>query len=547
MIRKFILFFLLCIGLHGFVNAQVLDSVTIYLPYGTDTTCPGEQLTFTAIQSNDTFSTTTYQWYANNVFTGVIIDTFYTTALSDGDSVYCIISYVNSLGVTTTFQSNTIIVHRSSTILPHVLVSLTAGSNPDCPGHPLTFTAYPVNGGTAPTYQWMINNSPVAGQTNTTYTSIFGGTDTVSCLMISNSVCAFPTDTGHSNLVPIIHTFMTATVSIGIANNPICAGSLDSFTATVGTAGVGSSVGWFVNSTFIPGAVGNIYRTDSLHDGDHVYCVLTSPDACVVNDSTVSNTIIMTVIPNQNPTVHLALTHGANPGCVDSTVTFTATDTGLGTGATSTWYVNGVPLANNVSVFTHKYANGDLLTFRMRTTDGGCYTMDSVTSPAVLMIRDTTPVAPLVSLIGNLLVANTAGTYIWYFNGVIIPGANSQTYHPVLRGDYYAIRDTGNCQSLPSNIIYISLLDVNSIASSENISVFPNPTPGIVNIDFSNNHQGNVKMDVYNLLGQGLLHEEINNKTHYETDLSYLPEGAYFIVLRESDGSARTFKIQIVK
>src|SRR4051812_6891255 len=103
MIRKFTLFFLLSIGFHSFVNAQVLDSVSIYLPYGTDTTCPGEQLTFTAVQSNDTFTSTTYQWYADNVFTGVTIDTFYTTALVDGDSVYCIINYINSLGVPSSF------------------------------------------------------------------------------------------------------------------------------------------------------------------------------------------------------------------------------------------------------------------------------------------------------------------------------------------------------------------------------------------------------------------------------------------------------------
>src|ERR1700722_14155444 len=60
MIRKFTILFLLCIGVHSIVQAQVLDSVTIYTPYGTDTTCPGVQLTFTAVQSNDTFTTTSY-------------------------------------------------------------------------------------------------------------------------------------------------------------------------------------------------------------------------------------------------------------------------------------------------------------------------------------------------------------------------------------------------------------------------------------------------------------------------------------------------------
>lgn len=544
MIRKFTLLLLLCIGFHHFVNAQVFETVSIYLPYGTDTTCPGEQLTFTAVQSVDTFSTTTYQWYTNDVATGVTIDTFYTTALSDGDSVYCIITYVNSAG-TQTAKSNTIIVHRSSSFNAHVLVSLTAGSNPDCPGHPLTFTAYPANGGPNPGYQWLINGAPVSGATNSTYTNIFGGTDTVSVRLISNSPCVTPgQDTVYSNRIPIVHSFITASISIVAAANPICSGALDSFTATVTNAGTGAYIDWYVNATQVTGAVGNIYRTDTLHDGDHVYAVLTAPDACVINDSTVSNVVIMTVVPNLNPMVTLTLTHGANPGCIDSPITYTATATGLGTGPTSTWFINGVPAAFNVMSFTSTYVNGDLLTFRMHTTDGGCYTVDSVTSSAILMVRDTTPAAPLISLIGNLLVANTAGTYIWYHNGVIVPGANAQTFHPIGLGDYQAILDTGNCQSLPSNIIYISLLKVNETQIG-NVKVYPNPTSGILNVDLAPG-TGDVKMDIYNIIGQGLLHEEITGKEHYATDISYLPEGSYMVVLRQN-GNTQTYKVQLQK
>lgn len=545
MIRKLTLLLLLCIGIHGFVNAQTLNTVTISLPFGTDTTCPGEQLTFTAVQGVDTFSTTTYAWYTNSTFTGVTIDTFYTTALSDGDTVWCVITYVNSAG-TQTAMSNKIVVHRSSSFDPYVLISLTTGSNPDCPGSPLTFTAYSSNGGPNPVYQWLINGTPVTGATTNTFTHTYSDTDTVSCMMVSNSPCATPGhDTVYSNEVPIIHTYITATISIAVTHNPICAGTLDSFTATVGSAGVGSSIDWYVNSTHITGAIGNIYVTDSLHDNDHVYAILTAHDACVINDTTVSNEVIMTVVPNLTPMVSLALTHGANPGCKDSAITYTATATGLGTAPTATWYVNGVVVATNVMSYTQAYANGDLLTFKMHTTDGGCYTVDSILTPAVLMVRDTAPVAPLISLIGNLLVANTAGTYIWYYNGVIIPGANGQTYHPTVLGDYYAIRDTGNCQSKPSNIIYISLLDVNKVATS-NIKVFPNPTSGILNIDMGS-YTGGVKMDVYNIVGQGLLHQDLNGGSRITTDLSYLPEGSYMVVLRLEDGTANTYKIQLTK
>ncbi len=545
MLRKFTLFFLLCLGLHGAAGAQVLDSVSIYLPYGTDTTCPGIQLTFTAVQSNDTFSTTEYHWYTNNVFTGVIIDTFYTTALNDGDSVYCEILYINDLGLLDSAKSNVIIVHRSNTIPPRVLISLTSGSNPGCGATPLTFTAYPVNGGTSPTYQWMINNSPIAGADSATITRHFNAGDTVSLLLVSNSPCAFPTDSAFSFQVPIIHDSLTATDSIYASRNPICFGTLDTFTAIVYAPGLaGYSIAWYVDTSSFPSAVGPIFITDSLHDGDKVYCILTDPEPCVVNHTTVSNIITMTVIPLQDPTVSVLLTYGANPGCLDSPVTFTATYMDFGTAPEFNWLVNGVSTATTSPTFTHVFNNGDIMTLQVNTTDGGCYFNDTVNSTSVIMIRDSTPVAPLISLIGNLLVANTSGTYTWYYNGNIIPGAIGQTFHPLMLGYYYAIRDTGNCNSAPSNTLYISLLDVDDINHGA-IKVYPNPTTGMLNVDWGKPVV--MKMDVYNIYGQGILHEDINNLSHYESDLSYLPEGNYFVVFRDTDGSKETFKFQIKK
>ena len=161
------------------------------------------------------------------------------------------------------------------------------------------------------------------------------------------------------------------------------------------------------------------------------------------------------------------------------------------------------------------------------------------------MIRDSTPTAPLISLIGNLLVANTAGTYTWYYNGNIIPGATGQYYHPLVRGDYYALRDSANCPSLPSNTLYISLLGINNINGGDDVKVYPNPSTGIIDLDFGQTMT--LKLDVYNMYGQGLLHEDIDNQSRHEMDLSYLPEGNYFVVLKDNEGGSSTYKILIKK
>ena len=548
MIRKLILVFLLCISFQPLVKAQVYDSVIIYLPYGEDTSCPGHQLTFTAIQSSSTFTTTAYHWYTDNVFTGVILDTFYTTALVDNDSVYCKIFYIDGFGFLDSFKSNTIVIHRSDTIPPRVHIALTAGSNPDCAGHPLTFTAFPVNGGTDPIYAWRINNALIPGADSVTFTRIFNAGDSISCRLISNSTCSAPfNDTVLSFSIGVIHDSLTAVNTIVVKKNPICSGTRDTFTATFFNSGIGATLKWYVNGILIPGVIGTTYVTDTLHNGDLVYCILTAPDPCVINHTTISNVITMTVISLLNNSVNVTLTHGANPGCLDSNVRFIATFVNFGTNPTYIWYVDGRPVDSNKLFIDSIFANGDIVTFEVRTTDSGCYMHDTIRFPNILMIRDSTPQAPWISLIGDLLVAATAGNYSWYGppTGSLIPGAISQSYHPSVLGWYYAIKDTGNCRSDTSNKIFISLLGVNNINTSQ-VKIYPNPTTGILNLDWGTRNV-NMKLDVYTIQGQGLIHEEINNQSHHETDMSYLPEGNYFVVLRDEDGSKRTFKIQLIK
>ncbi len=278
------------------------------------------------------------------------------------------------------------------------------GSNPDCAGHPLTFVAYPIDGGSAPVYQWLVNGVPVPGADTNLFTGTFTGTDTISCEMVSNSPCSTPlNDTVFSNKVPIIHWHLTAGISIVNTQNPICGGGADTFTATLVNPGAGYTVLWYVSGTYVPGAVGNVYHTDTLHNGDIVYAVLRTTDSCIINDSTTSNEITMTVEPNKNGTSDINLIKGSNPGCLDSPVTFQGVYTNFGTLPNLNWYINGVLVKTGTPTLDTTFLNGDHVTFQVNETDGGCYLLDTVASAAFLMLRDSTPPTPaLVSLIGDL-------------------------------------------------------------------------------------------------------------------------------------------------
>jgi len=62
---------------------------------------------------------------------------------------------------------------------------------------------------------------------------------------------------------------------------------------------------------------------------------------------------------------------------------------------------------------------------------------------------------------------------------------------------------------------------------NKNISIYPNPTSSILNIDLKS-ESDRIEICLYNLLGENLLHHNLNTK-NYQLDLSQYSSGIYFI------------------
>ncbi len=69
------------------------------------------------------------------------------------------------------------------------------------------------------------------------------------------------------------------------------------------------------------------------------------------------------------------------------------------------------------------------------------------------------------------------------------------------------------------------------------IKVYPNPSNGIINIDFENT-DGIKRISIYNTLGQMIESTSVNtNLKHYRVNLNGKPKGLYFIVVETNNGN----------
>ena len=159
--------------------------VSVSIVASSNPVCAGITVTFTATPINGG-TTPAYQWKKGGTNISGATNSTYAYIPANGDAISCVLT--SSLTCTTgnPATSNTITM-VVTTPLP-VSVSIVASSNPVCAGITVTFTATPINGGTAPTYQWKKNGGNV-GTNIPTYSYIPVNGDIINCVLTSNLTC----------------------------------------------------------------------------------------------------------------------------------------------------------------------------------------------------------------------------------------------------------------------------------------------------------------------------------------------------------------------
>ena len=445
------------VDMNGTVSVTVQSPVvpSVSFTASQNNVCQGTQVTFTASPINGG-GTPSFAWTVNSVAAGMNSPLF-TYNPDNGDVV----------GLTMTSSAGCVTVNPVSatpltmTVNPSNTVSVTIvpDSNPVCSGTAVTFSTQPVNGGSAPAYQWKVNNQNV-GTNSPTFQYVPTNGDHVETVLTSNVACATNNPATSNSVVMQVSTSVAASVSI-TANNPtVCQGQPVNLTAQPVNGGSNPVYHWYLNSQAVGTNSANYSFIPS--SDDQVYVVMTSSLPCVTGSPATSGIFSPTVNLTVNASV--SFTASQNNVCQGTQVTFTASPINGGGTPSFAWTVNSVAAGMNSPLFTYNPDNGDVVGLTM-TSSAGCVTVNPVSATpltmtvnpsntvSVTIVPDSNPVCSgtAVAFSAQAVNGGPAPVFQWKVNNQNM-GTNSPTFQYVpANGDHVETVLTSNVSCATNN------------------------------------------------------------------------------------------------
>ena len=367
------------------VLVTVSPVVDVTITASSNNVCAGAQVTFTATPVNGGVNPS-YLWLVNGSAAGTDSPVFSYSPLNN-DLVSCVLTSSISACVMNNPANSQVI---TMVVNPGVPVSLTinASVNPVCSGTTVLYTAFPINGGSLPSYQWKVNGTP-KGANLSTYSYIPLNGDVIICELTSNAICATGNPATSNTVAMTVDPGLPVSVSISPSANPVCSGTTVLYTAFPINGGSLPSYQWKVNGT-PKGTNLSTYSYIPLN-GDVIICELTSNAICATGNPATSNTVAMTVDPGLP--VSVSISASSNPVCAATTVNYTAIPSNGGSTPVFQWTVNGANAGTNSSTYSYSPQPGDIIRCQL-TSSLTCVTNNPTLSNQITM---TSLPAPLVT------------------------------------------------------------------------------------------------------------------------------------------------------
>ncbi len=150
---------------------------------------------------------------------------------------------------------------------------------------------------------------------------------------------------------------------------------------------------------------------------------------------------------------------------------------------------------------------------------------------------------------GDTLTATTSPNYQWYHNGVLIPGATSQSFVLTEGGYFYCIVGSQNCE-FTSNTIETSCICSNGIEDNsffQGISVFPNPANEELNVLITLTTSEAASITLIDMTGRRLWLKNEKDKANnfaWQIPVADIAAGSYFVQVNVG-GQTKNVKVLV--
>lgn len=211
------------------ITMVVSTSVTPALSIAADVTtiCTGQAVTVTPAPVNGG-STPSYNWSVNGVSAGSG-PTFTSSSLTNGSVVSCVLTSSSGCASPTTAISNSVAISVTPAVTPSLSVAYNGAGNSICQGNTAAFLAIPTNGGTNPSFQWLVNGVSTGVTTQQFQSSSLMNNATISCILTSNHACASTSTTMSNAIMMTVNPTPIFSLS---SNSPVCSGTDINFSST---------------------------------------------------------------------------------------------------------------------------------------------------------------------------------------------------------------------------------------------------------------------------------------------------------------------------
>ncbi len=195
----------------------------------------------------------------------------------------------------------------------------------------------------------------------------------------------------------------------------------------------------------------------------------------------------------------------------------------------------------------HFYEQNGTYTVTLETCNAvGCETITEELVLADIFLLDIDFNYPIPLGIPHQFTDNTAGAISWEWNfgngaGALDNPTPTVTYFQLGNYDVEVTISNGTCTSTETFTVAVAPVGIDDINENTTLNIYPNPTDGMLQIDYQFEGNRNLQLQVFDAIGRQVHQQKANafNGFNHQLNLANFAKGVYMLSITSEEGTAR--------